>query len=132
MSCRSQAFPYCQSCNCRAGLLCRFWFDGRVIWLWSVLRGSSCPSPSLHHSVQLMMQTQLKKMTSPGCLVTRSVRCLKQAYAQQGGAFWGLAVVKFPSLTSLVVQWFRICLATQEMQVRALVCELRSHIPQSD
>ena len=71
-------------------------------------------------------------MTSPGCLVTGSVRCLKQAYAQQGGAFWCLAVVKFPSLTSLVIWWFRICLAMQEMQVRALVGELRSHTPQSD
>lgn len=90
------------------------------------------PESLSHHPVQLMMQTRLKKMTFPDCLATSSFRCLKQAYAQQGGAFWCLAVVKFPPLTYVVVQWFRICLATQEMQVQALVGELRSHIPQSD
>ena len=34
--------------------------------------------------------------------------------------------------TSLVVQWLRICLPMQEMWVRSLVRELRSHMPQSN
>ena len=34
--------------------------------------------------------------------------------------------------TSLVVQWLRICLATQRMWVQSLVGELGSHMPQSN
>ena len=34
--------------------------------------------------------------------------------------------------TSLVVQWLRICLAMQGMQVQSLVRELRFHMPQSN
>ena len=34
--------------------------------------------------------------------------------------------------TSLVVQWLRIRLAMQGMQVRSLVGELRFHMPQSN
>ena len=34
--------------------------------------------------------------------------------------------------TSLVVRWLRICLLVQEMQVRSLVGELRSHVLQDN
>ena len=33
--------------------------------------------------------------------------------------------------TSLVVQWLRLCLPVQELQVLSLVSELRSHVPAS-
>ena len=34
--------------------------------------------------------------------------------------------------TSLVVQWLRICLATQWTPLQSLLGELRSHIPRSN
>ena len=36
---------------------------------------------------------------------------------------------EYRGLTSLVVQWLRLCLPMQEVRVRSLVGELRSHMP---
>ena len=63
-------------------------------------------------------------------------RCVPADYAQLEDLplwAWVVALVfppmKLFSETSLIVQWLRICLSTQETCVQSLVRELRSHMP---
>ena len=66
-----------------------------------------------------------------------TVRCVLADHAQLEDlplCAWAVALaspsMKLFSETYLVIQWLRICLSTQEICVRPLVRELRSHMPQ--
>ena len=65
-----------------------------------------------------------------------TVRCVLADHAQLEDlplCAWAVALaspsMKLFSETYLVIQWLRICLSTQEICVRPLVRELRSHMP---
>ena len=85
-------------------------------------------------SIQVVVKTNGPLRKDIGCLWT--IMQSTTAYGGLGGPPNAIHRVKYddktgPLGTSLAVQWLRLCLPMQGVQVRYLVGELRSHVPHS-